>query len=231
MAPSQNGTVHVNGRVAPSRQQAPPPPSAGLRAERQSNASGQAPNAKTVPTTTPSPQPEAPSNIAQLAATRKVPWGKFKGKTLAELSGSDEGCSYLYFMAYKSEPKSENDRSLQSAAIEVVKEQVAVRLQAAIAQHDAAMPFLPFGDEKGKRLHQAHPKWVAMLAKKQESDARSFADLLLYAAAHHLQAERGPSSNFRRSGGLSDEQFGQLLDELKGIRVAMEAVVSKAVNQ
>lgn len=135
-----------------------------------------------------------------------------------------QGCSYLYFMAYKSEPRSEHDKALQSTAVEVVKWLLAQQLEAAIAQPDAAMPLLPFGDEKGKRLHQAHPKWVATSAKKQDADACFFSDSLLYAAARHLQAERGPSSGFKRSGGLSDEQFRELLGELKAIRLAIEVV-------
>ena len=237
MATSPNGPPTLNGRTPsaerpanpkPVRPQAPPPPGTKVaQTAPPPPPSGSATSAALSPSQdkpAPPPQPEASADITQLAATTKVPWGKFKGKTLATLCGSDEGCSYLYFMAYKSEPRSEHDKALQSTAVEVVKWLLVQQLEAALAQPDAAMPLLPFGDEKGKRLHQAHPKWVAMLAKKQDADARSFTDLLLYAAARHLQAERGPSSGFKRSGGLSDEQFRELLGELKAIRLAIEVV-------
>lgn len=233
MTTSQNGTILHNGQVRPvtpgrePNSKAPPPPTArpvptaAHPQPTRSTTQRVEPQPKSIgrPSSAPSP---TPTDSLQLAATTKVPWGKFKGKSLAELSGSEEGRSYLYFLAYKNEPRSESDKALQAAAGEMVKQAVAEQLQAALVQPDAAMPLLPFGDEKGKRLHQAHPKWVAMLAKKQDGDARSFADLVLYTVARHLQAERGPAAGFRRSGGLSDEQFAQLLDELKGIRSALE---------
>ena len=233
MTTSQNGTIPHNGQVRPATPRrepngkAPPPPSA----RHTPTAAHPQPARSTIQQVSPQPkrseQPSSapsdePTDSPQSAATTKVPWGKFKGKSLAELSGSEEGRSYLYFLAYKNEPRSESDKALQAAAGEMVKQAVAEQLQAALAQPDANMPLLPFGDEKGKRLHQAHSKWVAMLAKKQDSDARSFADLVLYTVARHLQAERGPTTGFRRSSGLSDEQFAQLLDELKGIRSALE---------
>jgi len=92
------------------------------------------------------------------------------------------------------------------------------------------MPVVPFGDEKDKRLDQAHPKWAAILAKKQDGDARSFQDLVLYGVARRLNQERGPANGnaFRRPSGLSPEQFGQLLAALHGIRTALEALAGKA---
>ena len=227
MTTSQNGTIPHNGQVRPAtpgrapNSKAPPPPSA----RHTPTAAHPQPARSTIQQVSPQPKrSEQPSSAPSDEPTdsTKVPWGKFRGKSLAELSGSEEGRSYLYFLAYKSEPRSESDKALQAAAGEMVKQAVAEQLQAAIAQPDTSMPLLPFGDEKGKRLHQAHPKWVAMLAKKQDGDARSFADLMLYTVARHLQAERGPTTGFRRSSGLSDEQFAQLLGELKGIRSALE---------
>ena len=222
MTSSQNGTIPHNGQVRPATprrepsSKVPPPPTA----RPTPTATHPQPARSTTQRVEPQPksreQPSSasstePTDVPQSAATIKVPWGKFKGKSLAELSGSEEGRSYLYFLAYKNEPRSESDKALQTAAGEMVKQAVAEQLQSALAQPDTVMPILPFGDEKGKRLHQAHPKWVAMLAKKQDSDARSFADLVLYTVARHLQAERGPASGFRRSSGLSDELFAQVL--------------------
>ena len=99
--------------------------------------------------------------------------------------------------------------------------------RAAEEEPDKAMPILPFGDDKGKPLHLAHPKWVSILAKKSDDDARSFQDLVLYRVAKTLQTQRGFTGG-RRSNGLQDEQFAQLLAELRGIRTAIEQLIASA---
>ena len=95
---------------------------------------------------------------------------------------------------------------------------------AASANPDQSMPVLPFGADKDKQLHKAHPKWTAILAKKDDEDARSFQDMVLYRVAKSLQAKRG-GGRFYGGGGLSSEQFDKLLTELSGIRVALEKLV------
>lgn len=175
----------------------------------------------------PTGRPTLPQEIAELANHTVIPWGKFKGKSLQQLAATSEGQSYLFFLARKSEAKQEADQALKVAAEQVMVALVERLTQSAQRAPDHAMPVLPFGDDKGKLLHQAHPKWVTILAKKEAADARSFQDLVLYAVAKTLQVQRGPTFG-RRSNGLSDEQFTQLLAELRGIRTAIEQIAHTA---
>jgi hypothetical protein len=154
-----------------------------------------------------------------------IPWGKFKGQSLQQITATAEGQSYLFFLARKHEARSEADQGLHSAAEQVMLATAEALSRAAEAEPDQAMPILPFGDDKGKPLHQAHPKWISILAKKGDEDARSFQDLVLYRVAKRLQTQRGFTGN-RRSNGLQDEQFTQLLAELRGIRTAIEQIAT-----
>lgn len=102
MATSPKGNPTLNGRTPsaerpanpkPARPQAPPPPGTKVASTTPHPPSfGSATSAALSPSQdkpTSPPQSEASADIAQLAATTKVPWGKFKGKTLASLCGSD----------------------------------------------------------------------------------------------------------------------------------------------
>lgn len=77
------------------------------------------------------------------------------------------------------------------AAGNVMLAAVEQQVEAAERQPEQAIPTLPFGDEKGKLLHKAHPKWTVILAKKSDEDARSFQDLVLYRVAKSLNVRRG----------------------------------------
>ena len=159
-----------------------------------------------------------------MAARTLLPWGKFKGVSLAQLAATPEGQSYLFFLARKSEPKNDADRNLTAAADKVLLAVLGMEVALAETNPDQAMPRLPFGEEKDKQLHKAHPKWTAILAKKSDEDARSYQDLVLYRVAQALHAKRG--GGFSRSGGgLTSQHFEQLLSELRGIRAALEKAV------
>lgn len=176
--------------------------------------------------TPPRTAPEIPSEVSVLAARMLVPWGKFKGRSLAQLAATPEGQSYLFFIARKSEPKNDGDRDLVKAADAVMMALVDLDVAQAAANPDQFTPILPFSEDKGKPLHKAHPKWAAILSKKSDEDARSFQDLVLYRVAKSLHAKRG--GGFGRSGGgLTPQQFEQLLTELRGIRSALEKAVSQ----
>lgn len=162
-----------------------------------------------------------PDDVAELAARTSLPWGKFKGQTLAQLTATPEGLSYLFYVGRKCEPKRESDAAMIAVAGKLLLAVVEQHAQAASANPDQSMPVLPFGADKDKQLHKAHPKWTAILAKKNDDDARSFQDMVLYRVAKSLQAKRG-GGRFYGGNGLSSEQFDKLLTELRGIRVALE---------
>lgn len=199
------------------------------------------------PTTTPKPPPPTPvrpapsavhsgnglgphgtpENGSTPAGAFIVPGGKYRGQTLDQLAQNEDGCGYLFYLAHKRTPVTDADQALAAAAQAVLQAKVAAVVEEAVQAPDKAMPMLPFGDDKGKRLDQAHPKWAAFLAKKQESDARSYGDLVLYGVAKRLAAARGGTSGFARAGGLTAEQFGQLLGVLQSIAAALEKIAAR----
>jgi hypothetical protein len=139
----------------------------------------------------PQPQPAQP----QAAPTGEgldpvdpvVPFGRHRGKRLSQIAQEDP--EYLFFLARRMEPRSDEDRVLQEAARTLLADLVAEAVERALSD-PAAMPVLPFGEEKGTPLTKCHPKWVAVLAKKGTEDARSFQDLVLYEVARRIQALR-----------------------------------------
>jgi predicted nucleic acid-binding Zn finger protein len=140
----------------------------------------------------PQPQPQPAQAEPQAAPTGEgldpvVPFGRHRGKRLSEAAREDP--EYLFFLARRMEPRSDEDRVLQEAALDRLRDLVAEAVERAFAD-PAAMPVLPFGEEKGKPLDKAHPKWAAILAKKGPEDARSFQDLVLYEVARRLQQRR-----------------------------------------
>ena len=214
----------------------PPPPAAANGkpplAKPNGNGTGHGGNG-TPPPASPKAAPtpaELPAAVASGPGQTVVPGGKYKVIPLAQLAGTAEGCSYLYFLARKRTATTDADQTLAAAAEQVLLAAAAQHVQLAIDHPDVAMPVVPFGDEKDKRLDQAQPKWAAILAKKQDSDARTFQDLVLYGVARRLSEARGPANGmgFKRPSGLSPEQFTQLLAALHGIRSALEALARKA---
>lgn len=168
-----------------------------------------------------------PENGSTSAGAFIMPGGKYRGQTLDHLTQNEDGCGYLFYLAHKRVPVTDADKALAAAAQAVLQAKVAAAVEEAVQAPDKAMPALPFGDDKGKRLDQAHPKWAAFLARKQESDARSYGDLVLYGVARRLAAARGGASGFTRTGGLTAEQFGQLLSVLQSIAAALEKIAAR----
>jgi hypothetical protein len=168
-----------------------------------------------------------PESGATPAGAFIVPAGKYRGQTLDHLTQNEDGCGSLFFLAHKRAATTDADKALTAAAQAVLQAKVAAAVEEAVQAPDKAMPVLPFGDDKGKRLDQAHPKWAAFLAKKQESDARSYADLVLYGVAKRLAAARGGAGGYARGGGLTAEQFGQLLGVLQTISAALEKLAAR----
>jgi hypothetical protein len=164
-----------------------------------------------------------------------VPWGKRKGQRLSQIAQEDP--EYLFFLARRMEPRSESDRVLQEAARTLLADLVAEAVERAFAD-PAAMPVLPFGEEKGKPLDKAHPKWAAILAKKE--DARSFQDLVLYEVARRIQAQRQAKKRQARAS-LDAEVFLRAVQEVaretareavrEAVLAALEAVREREADQ
>jgi hypothetical protein len=163
-------------------------PANGHEPSKEASGEGQQPQ--------PQPQPAQPDQAEPQAAPTGegldpvdpvVPWGKRKGQRLSQIAQEDP--EYLFFLARRMEPRSDEDRVLQEAARTLLADLVAEAVERAFAD-PAAMPVLPFGEEKGTPLTKCHPKWVAVLAKKGTEDARSFQDLVLYEVARRIQALR-----------------------------------------
>jgi len=176
----------------------------------------------------PQPQPAQPDQAEPQAAPTGegldpvdpvVPWGKRKGQRLSQIAQEDP--EYLFFLARRMEPRSDEDRVLQEAARTLLADLVAEAVERAFAD-PAAMPVLPFGEEKGKPLDKAHPKWAAILAKKGTEDARSFQDLVLYEVARRIQAQRQAKKRQARAS-LDAEVFLRAVQEVAR-ETAREAV-------
>jgi predicted nucleic acid-binding Zn finger protein len=186
----------------------------------------------------PQPQPQP----AQAAPTGEgldpvVPWGKRKGQRLSQIAQEDP--EYLFFLARRMEPRSDEDRVLQEAARTLLADLVAEAVERAFAD-PAAMPVLPFGEEKGTPLTKCHPKWVAVLAKKGTEDARSFQDLVLYEVARRIQAQRQAKKRQARAS-LDAEVFLRAVQEVaretareavrEAVLAALEAVREREADQ
>ena len=187
----------------------------------------------------PQPQPAQP----QAAPTGEglkdpvVPWGKRKGQRLSQIAQEDP--EYLFFLAWRMEPRSDEDRVLQEAARTLLADLVAEAVERAFAD-PAAMPVLPFGEEKGTPLTKCHPKWVAVLAKKGMEDARSFQDLVLYEVARRIQAQRQAKKRQARAS-LDAEVFLRAVQEVaretareavrEAVLAALEAVREREADQ
>ncbi|GEM_PF-2101561 len=180
------------------------------------------------PAAAPKPQEQQPE--AQAAPTGEgledpvIPWGKRKGQRLSQVAREDP--EYIFWIARKMEPRAEADRVLQEAARALLADLVNEAVERAFADQ-AAMPTLPFGEEKGKPIHLAHPKWVAIMAKRSDEDARSFQDLVLYGVARRLHEARQKK---RQSKASLDTQV--LLEAIREvIREAIPAALEAARQQ
>jgi len=192
----------------------------------------------------PQPQPQPAQAEPQAAPTGEgldpvdpvVPWGKRKGQRLSQIAQEDP--EYLFFLARRMEPRSDEDRVLQEAARTLLADLVAEAVERAFAD-PAAMPVLPFGEEKGTPLTKCHPKWVAVLAKKGTEDARSFQDLVLYEVARRIQAQR--QAKKRQARALDAEVFLRAVQEVaretareavrEAVLAALEAVREREADQ
>jgi predicted nucleic acid-binding Zn finger protein len=190
------------------------------------------------------PQPQPPAQAEPQAAPTGgglkdpvVPWGKRKGQRLSQIAQEDP--EYLFFLARRMEPRSDEDRVLQEAARTLLADLVAEAVERAFAD-PAAMPVLPFGEEKGTPLTKCHPKWVAVLAKKGTEDARSFQDLVLYEVARRIQAQRQAKKRQARAS-LDAEVFLRAVQEVaretareavrEAVLAALEAVREREADQ
>jgi len=133
------------------------------------------------------PQPAAPTGEGLDPVDPVVPFGRHRGKRLSQILA--EAPDDLMWIVRKMEARSEADLALKEAAARLI-EQAARERAEAILRGEAEMPVLPFGEEKGKALDKAHPKWVSILAKKGLEDAFTFADAVLYETARRLQQRR-----------------------------------------
>jgi hypothetical protein len=187
----------------------------------------------------PQPQPAQPDQAAPTGEGRDpvVPWGKRKGQRLSQIAQEDP--EYLFFLARRMEPRSSSDRVLQEAARTLLADLVAEAVERAFAD-PAAMPVLPFGEEKGKPLDKAHPKWAAILAKKGPEDARSWKDLVLYEVARRLQ-QRRLQERRKKASSLDAEVFLRAVQEVtretakeavrEAVLAALEAVREREADQ
>ncbi len=191
----------------------------------------------------PPPQPAQPDQAAPTGegldpVDPVVPWGKRKGQRLSQIAQEDP--EYLFFLARRMEPRSDEDRVLQEAARTLLADLVAEAVERAFAD-PAAMPVLPFGEEKGTPLTKCHPKWVAVLAKKGTEDARSFQDLVLYEVARRIQAQRQAKKRQARASSLDAEVFLRAVQEVaretareavrEAVLAALEAVREREADQ
>jgi len=214
---------------------------AGLVAEPSPN--GHEPEEASSQPEPPQPPPQPQPQPAQAAPTGEglkdpvVPWGKRKGQRLSQIAQEDP--EYLFFLAWRMEPRSDEDRVLQEVARTLLADLVAEAVERAFAD-PAAMPVLPFGEEKGTPLTKCHPKWVAVLAKKGTEDARSFQDLVLYEVARRIQAQRQAKKRQARAS-LDAEVFLRAVQEVaretareavrEAVLAALEAVREREADQ
>jgi hypothetical protein len=169
------------------------------------------------------PEPPQPARAEPQAAPTGegldpvVPFGRHRGKRLSQILA--EAPDDLMWIVRKMEARGEAELALKEAAARLI-EQAARERAEAILRGEAEMPTLPFGEEKGKPLDKAHPKWVSILAKKE--DARSFQDLVLYEVARRIQAQRQAKKRQARAS-LDAEVFLRAVQEVAR-ETAREAV-------
>jgi len=186
----------------------------------------------------PQPQPQP----AQAAPTGEgldpvVPFGRHRGKRLSQILA--EAPDDLMWIVRKMEARSEADLALKEAAARLI-EQAARERAEAILRGEAEMPVLPFGEEKGKALDKAHPKWVSILAKKGLEDAFTFADAVLYETARRLQ-QRRLQERRKKASSLDAEVFLRAVQEVaretareavrEAVLAALEAVREREADQ
>ncbi|WP_322794752.1 SWIM zinc finger family protein, partial [Thermoflexus sp.] len=159
-----------------------------------SNQTQPAPQAQPAPEPPPppAPAPEAPQGAV-------VPFGRHKGKPLAEAAREDP--DLLFWIIRKMEVRTDRDRLLKEEARALAE--TIVKEKASQASPDDIV--VPFGEEKGKPLSRCHPKWVSILARKGIEDAFSLQDAVTYEVARLIKAKldqkRGEKA---RSGSLGD---------------------------
>ncbi|GBD18989.1 hypothetical protein HRbin27_01490 [bacterium HR27] len=204
------------------------------------------------PAPEPQPQASAPAEAAQEAASEQaaeearardqapqgadpvdpvMPFGRHKGRRLSEIleAAPDD----LLWIVRKMEPRSEAEQALKEAAAALVEKAARERAEA-ILNGKGEMPVLPFGEEKGKPLDRAHPKWAAVLAKKGVQDAFTFADAVLYEVARLLQARRKKAGQKAGRDELLTavreavrEELAPVMAELARIRSRLDANAAK----
>jgi hypothetical protein len=212
------GVAGGNGQAGPHgaarRSTAAPPPSPARPA------SAQAAGPAALPASPPADQ--VPPGVANLT----VPWGKYRGIRLGDLVQTEEGAGYLMWVMRKMEAKSEGDTALKAAAQTVVEARVKAEAAAVLAGQ-CPMSEVPFGEDKGKPLDKAHPKWTAILAKKSLLEAFTLKDAITYEVARHLKASqderRGPGG-WGRGGGLDPQVAEKLAAAIEHLAVAIEKV-------
>jgi uncharacterized protein (DUF3820 family) len=167
------------------------------------------------------PANAVPAEVANLT----VPWGKYRGIRLSDLVQTEEGAGYLLWVMRKMEATSEAHAALKAAAQTVLAVRVTGEA-AAILSGQQPMAEVPFGEDKGKPLDKAHPKWVAILAKKTLADAFTLKDAITYEVARQLKAKqddrRGPGGWGR--GGLDPQVAEKLAAAIEHLAVAIEKV-------
>jgi hypothetical protein len=192
----------------------------------------------------PQPQPQ-PAQADQAAPTGEgldpvdpvVPFGRHRGKRLSQILA--ETPDDLMWIVRKMEARSEADLALKEAAARLI-EQAARERAEAILRGEAEMPTLPFGEEKGKPLDKAHPKWVSILSRKTVQDAFTFADAVLYETARRLQ-QRRLQERRKKASSLDAEVFLRAVQEVtretakeavrEAVLAALEAVREREADQ
>lgn len=206
----------------------------------------------------PKPQAPAPAEAAQEAASEPqaaeearvrdqapqgadpadpvMPFGRHKGRRLSEIleAAPDD----LLWIVRKMEPRSEAERALKEAAAALVEKAARERAEA-ILNGKGEMPVLPFGEEKGKPLDRAHPKWAAILARKGVQEAFTFSDAVLYQVARLLHEARQEARRKKagQKAGRDEllaavreavrEELAAVMAELARIRSRLEAIDAK----
>ena len=178
----------------------------------------------------PQEQPEAQATPTGEGLEDPVmPFGRHRGKRLSQILA--EAPDDLLWIVRKMEARSEADQALKEAAAALV-EQAARERAEAILRGEAEMPTLPFGEEKGKALDKAHPKWVAILSKKTVQDAFTFADAVLYETARLIHSQRQQERR-KKTSALDTQVFLGALRQviLEAIREAVPAALEAAREQ
>jgi hypothetical protein len=161
-----------------------------------------------------------------------VPFGRHRGKRLSQILA--ETPDDLMWIVRKMEARSEADLALKEAAARLI-EQAARERAEAILRGEAEMPTLPFGEEKGKPLDKAHPKWVSILSRKTVQDAFTFADAVLYETARMIQAQR--QAKKRQSRAMDAQALLGTMHEVvreavrEAVLAALEAVREREADQ